>query len=283
MEKERLTSKDHTHMLLRKYGLRANKNLGQNFLIDDNILADIVKVADIQSEDTVLEIGPGIGALTSLLAQTGCKRVVAVELDKRLSPVLNDLQSQYANLEVVYADILKLDIKTVLGEKPFKVVANLPYYITTPIVMSFLESDLPYERLVFMVQSEVAERMASQPGSKVYGALSVAVQYRTIAKVALTVPPESFIPVPNVDSAVVVCKRRSQVAVHVSDEKLFFQIVKACFSQRRKMVSNTLKNMGLTTEQTQAWLTLAGIDGKLRAEMLSLEDFAKLENTFDKW
>lgn len=283
MEKDSLEIKDLTYKLLRKYGIRADKSLGQNFLIEENILSDIVKVANIKADDTVLEIGPGMGALTRKLAQAGCKCVIAVELDKRLSPILNDLSIEFDNLQIVYADILKLDIKELLGEGSFKVVANLPYYITTPILMHFLESDLNYERLVFMVQNEVAERMASSSGSKVYGSLSVAVQYRTLANIALTVPPEAFVPAPSVESAVIVCEKRQEPPVKIKDEKLFFQIVKAAFSQRRKMLSNTLKNMGLTAEQTNAWLELAGVDGKLRAEMLSLADFAKLENSFDKW
>lgn len=283
MEKDSLEIKDLTYKLLRKYGIRADKSLGQNFLIEENILSDIVKVANIKADDTVLEIGPGMGALTRKLGQTGCKCVIAVELDKRLSPILNDLSIEFDNLQIVYADILKLDIRELLGEGSFKVVANLPYYITTPILMHFLESDLNYERLVFMVQNEVAERMASPSGSKVYGSLSVAVQYRTLANIALTVPPEAFVPAPSVESAVIVCEKRQEPPVKIKDEKLFFQIVKAAFSQRRKMLSNTLKNMGLTAEQTNAWLELAGVDGKLRAEMLSLADFAKLENSFDKW
>lgn len=283
MEKDSLEIKDLTYKLLRKYGIRADKSLGQNFLIEENILSDIVKVANIKADDTVLEIGPGMGALTRKLAQTGCKCVIAVELDKSLSPILNDLSIEFDNLQIVYADILKLDIRELLGEGSFKVVANLPYYITTPILMHFLESDLNYERLVFMVQNEVAERMASPSGSKVYGSLSVAVQYRTLANIALTVPPEAFVPAPSVESAVIVCEKRQEPPVKIKDEKLFFQIVKAAFSQRRKMLSNTLKNMGLTAEQTNAWLELAGVDGKLRAEMLSLADFAKLENSFDKW
>ncbi len=273
---------DRLRQTFRKFGIRPDKGLGQNFLIADDVVEKIIAAADIKAGDILLEVGPGVGFLTEALAHTGC-RVVAVELDRRLLPVLAELQKKYANLSVLNDDILKVDIKAALGKGEFKVVANLPYYITTPIIMYFLEQKLPYERLVVMVQKEVAERMASAPGSKVYGALSVAVQYRTQAEVAFTVPPEAFLPAPGVESAVIVCKNRNIPPVDVADEERFFEIVRAAFSQRRKVLSNSLKNMGLTSEQTAGWLAAAGIDGRRRAETLSLEEFARLENNFDRW
>ena len=281
--KQPMSSKDKSFQLLRQFGLRANKGLGQNFLIDDSVVEKIVAAAQIQSTDIILEVGPGLGTLTEALAQSGCKRVVAVELDRRLIPALQELKKQYDNLEIINEDILKLDIKELFGDQPFKVVANLPYYITTPIIMYFIEGNLSYERLVVMVQKEVAERMASEPGGKSYGALSVAVQYRTEAQVAFIVPPDSFLPAPSVESAVIVCKRRTQSPVKVKSEADFFRIVRAAFSQRRKIISNSLKNIGFTAEQTTSWLQAAEIDGQRRAETLSLADFARLEENFDRW
>ena len=274
--------KSDTISALRKYGLYANKRLGQNFLIDENVLLKILEAADIKADDTILEIGPGVGALTEKLSQTGA-RIVAVEIDKKLAPVLSALEKKYENLKIIYDDILSVDLKSIMGDNPFKVVANLPYYITTPIIMHFLENKMNYERLVVMVQQEVAERIVSPPGSKAYGVLSVAVQYRTSANIAFTVHPESFLPPPGVDSAVIVCTKRAVPPVHVSDEQRFFSIVKAAFSQRRKIISNSIKNIGTTAEQTAKWLSISGIDEKRRAETLSLEEFARLENNWEKW
>ncbi len=275
-------NKNAAKQIMAKFGLRPDKGLGQNFLIDDVVLAKIVAAAEIQPGDTVLEVGPGLGALTQALLAAGAN-VTTVELDRRLLPALNELKNRYPALTVINQDILKLDPKSVFGSVPFKVVANLPYYITTPIIMHFLEQGFLYERLVVMVQKEVAERMAAEPGGRDYGALSVAVQYRTEATLAFTVPAESFLPPPNVESAVIVCKKRLTPPVTVESEDRFFQVVKAAFSQRRKVISNSLKNIGLTGEQTAAWLAAAGIDGRRRAETLSLAEFAFLENSFDKW
>ena len=183
-------------------------------------------------------------------------------------------------MRIVNGDILQVDIMEQVQKPDFKCCANLPYYITTPIIFAILEKRLPMERLVVMVQKEVAERMAAKPGSKDYGALSVAIQYFTEPEIAFIVPPSSFIPAPSVDSAVIVCKRRSTPPVEVCDENLFFRVVKAAFSLRRKMLSNSLKNMGIKGEQVNKWLELAGVNGKRRAETLSLEDFAALTNTF---
>ena len=279
MDKPVIASPAATNHILRRFKLRADKKLGQNFLIDEDIVRRIVAVAELTADDTVLEVGPGIGTLTQGLAESGA-RVVAVELDKRLLPVLDTTLAGYDNVRIVSGDILQVDIMREVDAPEFKVCANLPYYITTPIIFALLEKRLPMERLVAMVQKEVAERMAAQPGGKDYGALSVAIQYYTEPEIAFIVPPSSFIPAPAVDSAVIVCKRRRQPPVQVCDEALFFRVVKAAFSLRRKMLSNSLKNMGVTAGQAGKWLELAGVDGRRRAETLSLEEFARLTNTF---
>ncbi|WP_297998587.1 16S rRNA (adenine(1518)-N(6)/adenine(1519)-N(6))-dimethyltransferase RsmA [uncultured Phascolarctobacterium sp.] len=279
MDKPIIASPQVTNHILHRFKLRADKKLGQNFLIDENIVRNIVAAAELSDKDTVLEVGPGIGTLTQGLAESGAS-VVAVELDKRLLPVLDTTLEGYDNVRIVNGDILQVDIMQTVGVDEFKVCANLPYYITTPIIFALLEKRLPMERLVAMVQKEVAERMAAKPGGKDYGALSVAIQYYTEPEIAFIVPPSSFIPAPSVDSAVIVCKRREKPPVEVCDEALFFRVVKAAFSLRRKMLNNSLKNMGIKGEQVVKWLELAGVDGKRRAETLSLEDFAALTNTF---
>lgn len=279
MDKPIIASPQVTNHILHRFKLRADKKLGQNFLIDENIVRNIVTAAELSDKDTVLEVGPGIGTLTQGLAESGAS-VVAVELDKRLLPVLDTTLEGYDNVRIVNGDILQVDIMQTVGVYEFKVCANLPYYITTPIIFALLEKRLPMERLVAMVQKEVAERMAAKPGGKDYGALSVAIQYYTEPEIAFIVPPSSFIPAPSVDSAVIVCKRREKPPVEVCDEALFFRVVKAAFSLRRKMLNNSLKNMGIKGEQVAKWLELAGVDGKRRAETLSLEDFAALTNTF---
>lgn len=279
MNKPIIASPQVTNHILHRFKLRADKKLGQNFLIDETVVRRIIEAAELTPEDTVLEVGPGIGTLTQGLAESGAD-VVAVELDKRLLPVLDVTLEGYDNVRIVNGDILQVDIMEQVQKPDFKCCANLPYYITTPIIFAILEKRLPMERLVVMVQKEVAERMAAKPGSKDYGALSVAIQYFTEPEIAFIVPPSSFIPAPSVDSAVIVCKRRSTPPVEVCDENLFFRVVKAAFSLRRKMLSNSLKNMGIKGEQVNKWLELAGVDGKRRAETLSLEDFAALTNTF---
>ena len=281
MDKPVIASPQVTQHILNRFKLRADKKLGQNFLIDEKVVRQIVEAAELSEADTVLEVGPGIGTLTQGLAESKAQ-VVAVELDTRLLPVLATTLEGYDNVRVVHGDILKVNIMEEVGAANFKVCANWPYYITTPIIFALLEKRLPMERLVAMVQKEVAERMAAQPGGKDYGALSVAIQYYTEPEIAFIVPPTSFIPAPAVDSAVIVCKRRVKPPVEVCDEALFFRVVKAAFSLRRKMLSNSLKNMGIKTEQVAKWLELAGVDGKRRAETLSLEDFAKLTNSFNE-
>ena len=237
-----LAKPEVVHYIVKRFGLHMSKKLGQNFLIRHSVVADIANAAGLEPGSPVLEIGPGIGTLTQALAETGAA-VTAVELDTRLLPVLDKTLEHYPNVRIVHGDIMKIDIEETMGHRPFTVCANLPYYITTPIIMKLLEQKLPIERIVVMVQKEVAERMVAKPGGKDYGALSVSIQYYTEPEIAFIVPPESFIPAPNVDSAVIVCKRRTVPPVEVCDEKLFFKVVKAAFSVRRKMLSNALKNM----------------------------------------
>ena len=284
MTRPYLGNPKYTIEVLQKYNFAFQKRFGQNFLIDTHVLEKIIEASKITKDDFVLEIGPGIGTMTQYLAEAA-REVVAVEIDKTLIPILeNDTLKDWDNVTVINEDILKVDIAALAqeknGGKPIKVVANLPYYITTPIIFNLLEQRLPMERLVAMVQKEVAERMVAKPGGKDYGALSVSIQYYTEPEIAFIVPPESFIPAPNVDSAVIVCKRRTVPPVEVCDEKLFFKVVKAAFSVRRKMLSNALKNMGISSVQAAAWLERAGIDPKRRGETLSLADFASLTNCF---
>ena len=301
-----IARREVTARILQAFHLKADKNLGQNFLVEESVVSRIAKAAELTPEDTVLEIGPGIGTLTQALAMTGAS-VVSVELDKRLIPVLQETVGAYKNVRIVQGDILKVNIPEIIAEvkadrktadaagevaeaeseikqsDTFKVCANLPYYITTPIIMYLLEQKLPLERLVVMVQKEVAERMTAGPGGREYGAISVAMQYYTEPKIAFIVKAGSFLPAPKVDSAVLVCKKRSKPPVEVPDEKTFFKVVAAAFSVRRKMLNNSLKNMGgLTGEQVKAWLDRAGIDGKRRAETLSLEEFAMLARTWNQ-
>ncbi len=316
-----IARREVTTRILQAFHLKADKNLGQNFLVEESVVNRIAKAAELTAEDTVLEIGPGIGTLTQALALTGAN-VVSVELDKRLLPVLQETVGAYENVRIVQGDILKVNIPEIIAEAKtkrkgsdliqetaeeysgagtcsqdgsphsagaeknaeasFKVCANLPYYITTPIIMYLLEQKLPLERLVVMVQKEVAERMTAEPGGREYGAISVAMQYYTEPKIAFIVKAGSFLPAPKVDSAVLVCKRRSKPPVDVPDEKIFFKVVAAAFSVRRKMLTNSLKNMGgLTGAQVKAWLEKAGIDGTRRAETLSLEEFAALARAWD--
>ena len=274
-----IAQKEVTQHILRTFNIRANKSLGQNFLISPEVVRLIVEAAEITPDEPVLEIGPGIGTLTQGLALAGAK-VTAIELDKRLLPILDKTLEGAGQVQVIHGDILQTDIKALMQGQSFKVAANLPYYITTPIVLKLLEEDLPIERLVTMVQKEVAERMVASPGGKDYGALSIAVQYHAEVSLAFVVPANCFMPAPNVQSAVVVCKKRTQPIVEVVSEKLFFRVVKAAFSQRRKMLSNCLKNMGVDSQFVENWLQTAAIDGKRRAETLSLQEFALLTNSF---
>lgn len=280
-----IAKKEVTKHILKTFDIRADKRLGQNFLISEQVVQDIIEVSVIKPGDTVLEIGPGIGTLTQGLLAAGAN-VLAVEIDTRLLSVLEKTLGQRDNLCIVNDDILKLDIVQTLRDNNFaadnfKVVANLPYYITTPIILKLLEERLPIERIVTMVQKEVAERIVAKPGKKDYGVLSVAVQYYTKAEIAFVVPAESFMPAPAVESAIIVCHRHLTPPIDIDDEKIFFRTVKAAFAQRRKMLRSTLMNIGFNKEQVQEWLTLADIDGSKRGETLSLNDFAVLSNNYD--
>ena len=273
-----IAQKEVTLHILKRFGIRMSKKLGQNFLIDENVVNNIVEAAGIAHGDAVLEIGPGIGSLTQGLAEAGAT-VTAVEIDRRLLDVLAKTLEGYDNVRVVHGDILKIDISETVGAPRYKVVANLPYYITTPIIMGLLEARMPIDVLVTMVQKEVAQRMVAVPGTKDYGALSVAVQYYTKAEIMFIVKPDSFIPPPSVDSAVIRCTVREKPPVQV-DEKIFFRVVKAAFAQRRKTLSNTLKTSGVPAETLKVILAAAGIDGNRRGETLSIDEFAALSNAW---
>lgn len=276
-----IASREVTRYILKTFNIHMSKKLGQNFLIDADIVRGIVDAADIRPGERVLEIGPGIGTLTQGLAEAGAE-VTAVELDKKLPAVLAKTLEGYENVRIVQGDILKVNIPEIMGSESFKVAANLPYYITTPIIMTLLERRLPISRLVTMVQKEVADRMVAEPGTKAYGALSVAVQYYTQPHVELDVPPRSFIPAPEVDSVVIVCDVREKPPVTVADEKLFFRVVRAAFGQRRKTLSNALKGAGFDKELIRTALPAAGIDGTRRGETLSLTEFAAIATAFLK-
>ncbi|MBO5588867.1 MAG: 16S rRNA (adenine(1518)-N(6)/adenine(1519)-N(6))-dimethyltransferase RsmA [Anaerovibrio sp.] len=264
-----------TRHIMKAFNLRASKRLGQNFLVDANIVRGIVEAVGAKPGDRILEIGPGIGTLTQGLAESGAE-VTAVELDKKLPAVLAETLAGYNNVRIVPGDILKVNIPEIMGDGPFKVAANLPYYITTPILMALLEKHLPMSILVTMVQKEVALRMIAKPGGKAYGALSVAVQYYTQPHIAFDVPPRSFIPAPEVDSVVIVCDVREKPAVEVQDEKMFFKVVKAAFGQRRKTIANAMKGAGFTRDTIEAAFAKSEIDSKRRGETFTLKEFAAL-------
>lgn len=272
-----IASREATQHILKTFHLRASKRMGQNFLIDGAIVRGIVEAAEIAPGDRVLEIGPGIGTLTQGLAEAGAQ-VVAVELDRKLPEVLAHTLQGYDNVRIHQGDILRVDLRELMGEGSYKVVANLPYYITTPILMTLLERRLPITKIVTMVQKEVAERMTAPPGGKDYGALSVAVQYYTEPEILLEVPPTSFLPTPEVDSVVISCRLRESPAVQVRDEKVFFRVVRAAFGQRRKTLSNALRGAGFEKGSVQKALAQAGIDPARRGETLSLEEFARLSD-----
>lgn len=274
-----IASPEVVHYICKRFDIKMSKKLGQNFLIKRGIVDEIVKAADLQEGEPVLEIGPGIGTLTQGLAQSGAN-VTAIELDTRLLEVLDTTLAQYSNVTIVHGDVLKLDVPSIMNNEPFKVVANLPYYITTPIIMSLLESRLPIERLVVMVQKEVALRMVAKPGTKDYGALSVAVQYYTKPDIVLDVPPKSFLPAPAVTSSVIRCVLRNKPPVDVVDEKLFFRVVKAGFAQRRKTFANTMKTTGLSKDRIEELLAKANIDGQRRGETFTLQEFADVANAW---
>jgi 16S rRNA (adenine1518-N6/adenine1519-N6)-dimethyltransferase len=275
-----------TKAILEKYGFSFKKSLGQNFLIDTNILNRIVDHAGLTEESGAIEIGPGIGALTEQLAKN-CQKVVAFEIDQRLIPILKDTLSPYPHVEVIHEDILKANVMSVI-ESEFKgiddvmVVANLPYYVTTPIIMKLLEDQLPIRGIVCMLQKEVADRISAKPGTKEYGSLSIAVQYYTNAEIVMIVPKTVFVPQPNVDSAVIRLTRRQTPIVEVKDEGFFFQITRASFAQRRKTLLNNLQS-GLKNGKEKKELILSileevQIEPSRRGETLSIEEFARLSD-----
>lgn len=274
--------------VLKKYGFSFRKKYGQNFLIDESVLEGIIDTAEITKDDFVLEIGPGIGTLTQYLA-TYAGRVCAVEIDRALLPILEDTLSGWDNVTVLNADILKTDIRAIAEEEnggaPLKVCANLPYYITTPILMGLFESGAPFSQLTVMVQKEVAERMIAEPGSKTYGALSLAVRYYTNPEISFIVEPESFMPRPKVESAIVHMKRHSTPPVSVKDEKMLFDVIRASFNERRKTLQNGIANyagFSYSKEQVGEALDICGLERTVRGEKLSLEEFARLADVLSE-
>jgi len=281
-EEDLIASPQNTIAVLQKYDFQFKKQFGQNFLVDLHVLGKILRAAEIGSEDICLEIGPGIGSLTQLMGEAA-KRVISVEIDNRLIPLLEENLAAYDNIEIVNSDFMELDLPTFFEEKaidrPVKVVANLPYYITTPIIMGLFESGVPLDSITVMVQEEVAKRMQAKPGTKDYGALSLAVQYYAEPTIAAYVPQNCFIPRPGVGSAVIHLKRRKELPVETKDEKLMFKLIRAAFGQRRKTLVNSVSGspeLTVSKDQILAALAKAGISEKIRGEALSLADFAKL-------
>lgn len=283
-----IANSKNTIAILNKYNFVFQKRFGQNFLIDQHVMDKIISAAGITRNDTVLEIGPGIGSMTQYLCENA-RQVIAVEIDKVLIPILNDTLSAYDNLTIINDDILKVDVneivRTMNDKKPIKVVANLPYYITTPIIMGLFESKVPIENITVMVQKEVAQRMQSGPGSKSYGALSLAVQFYADPYIVANVPPNCFIPRPNVGSAVIRLTKLSKPAVSVNDEKLMFALIRASFNQRRKTLVNAISNsseLSISKEEITVACETLGYSPTIRGEALLLEDFAKFANYFKK-
>ena len=286
MSKFYLGNPTNTLAVINRYEFAFQKKFGQNFLIDQGIVEKIVREAGVTKDDFVLEIGPGIGTMTQILCENA-REVAAVEIDRKLIPILNDTLSEYDNVTIINDDILKVDINKLAEEKnggrSIKVVANLPYYITTPIIMGLFESHVPLDSITIMVQKEVADRMQTGPGSKDYGALSLAVQFYAKPEIVVNVPPECFMPRPNVGSAVIRLKRHETRPVDVKDEKLMFRIIRASFNQRRKTLANGLNNspeIGYTKEQIAAAIEELGRGASIRGEALTLEEFARLSNIF---
>ena len=284
MKEPTLGNPQNTIAVLQKYHFSFQKKFGQNFLIDTHVLDKIIRSAEITKEDVVLEIGPGIGTMTQYLA-CAAKKVVAVEIDKALIPILNDTLADYDNVRIINDDVLKVDIARLTeeenGGRPIKVVANLPYYITTPIIMGLFENHVPIKSITVMVQKEVADRMQVGPGTKDYGALSLAVQYYAQPYIVANVPPNCFMPRPKVGSAVIRLEKYDRPPVQVDDEKLMFRIIRASFNQRRKTLANGLKNsaeLDFTKEEIEAAIEALGKGVSVRGETLTLEEFAQLSN-----
>ena len=263
-----------TREILRHFNLRASHRLGQNFLISEEVVDDIVSAADIVEDENILEIGPGIGTLTQGLLEAGAN-VTAIELDKKLPQVLNETLKGYDNFTLISGDILKVDLYEIMGDAPYKVVANLPYYITTPILLTLLEKKLPITQIVTMIQKEVAERITANPGGKDYGAITLAFKYYTDTKIIREVSPKNFYPAPEVTSAVIASDVLAEPYVKVKDEELFFKVIRAAFGKRRKTLSNALKSV-FDKDAVASALDNATIDGGRRGETLSIEEFARL-------
>lgn len=283
---DRLSSYKATKEVVQKHNFKFSKSLGQNFLIDTNVIDRILEGARVQEGDYVIEVGPGIGTLTKEMGRTA-EKVVAIEIDKTLIPILEETLADFPNIEVINQDILKVDVQELVKAKlnggPVKLIANLPYYITTPIVMKFLEEDIPVTDIVVMVQKEVADRMNAQPNSKDYGALSVAVQYYCDTEIVAKAPRHMFMPQPNVDSTVIGLHVREERKYNVDNEDIFFKTVKASFGQRRKTLLNSLGGLGfLSKDQIKIALQEANIDEKRRGETLSIEEFASLSNAVNR-
>ena len=283
---DRLSSHRATKEIVNKHNFKFSKSLGQNFLIDDNVIDKILAGSRLSETDKIIEVGPGIGTLTREMGKTA-QNVVAIEIDKSLIPILEETLSDLDNVQVVNEDILKVDIQGLINEKldggPVKLIANLPYYITTPIVMKFLEEDIPVTDIVVMVQKEVADRMNAKPSTKDYGALSVAVQYYCDTEIVAKAPRHMFVPQPKVDSIVIGLHVRSERKYKVDNEDIFFKTVKASFGQRRKTLLNSLGGLGfLTKDQIKEALQDANIDAKRRGETLSIDEFATLANEINK-
>lgn len=282
-----LGNPQETIKILKKYDFHFRKKFGQNFLIDEHVINKIIEAAGVGPEDFVLEIGPGIGTMTQYLCERA-KSVLAVEIDAKLIPILQDTLSGYANVEVVHGDILKQDIAAIAEHynqgRPIKVVANLPYYITTPILMELFEARVPFLNVTVMVQREVAERMQALPGTKEYGALSLAIQYYAAPYLAAYVPPNCFIPRPNVGSAVVRLTCREDSPVEVRDEKLLFRLIRASFNQRRKTLQNGISNggLGFSKEEIARAIAAIGQPASVRGERLGLQEFAALADELGK-
>lgn len=283
---QKLSDPKKTIEVIQKYQFAFQKRFGQNFLIDAHVLEKIVSAAGITKDDCVLEIGPGIGTMTQYLAESA-GQVIAVEIDTNLLPILADTLKEYSNVKVINQDILKVDINELVKEynngRPIKVVANLPYYITTPIIMGLFESNVPIDNITVMVQKEVADRMQVGPGSKDYGALSLAVQYYASPYIVANVPPNCFIPRPNVGSAVIRLTRYQEPPVQVKDPKLMFKLIRASFNQRRKTLQNGLNNspeISFSKEEITKAIESLGVSPSVRGEALSLEQFAQLANYF---
>lgn len=277
-----LADRQVVQYVIRRFGIYAKHKLGQNFLIRPDVVSAIAEAAELGEHVPVMEIGAGIGTLTQALAETGAD-VTAFELDKSLERVLSHTLEHYKNIHIIYEDVLKADLKTILGDRDWRCAANLPYYITTPILLSLIQSDLPISLFVFMMQKEVADRILALPGSKDYGALTLAVNFDCTAERVLDIPPTAFIPRPQVTSTVLKIRRREKPAVEVKDRKLFFSLVKMGFGQRRKVFTNAMKSGGIPADWIPEILAKAGIDGKRRGETFSMEEYGRLADAwYDK-